>query len=82
MGEIVSINEARINNVGSIGLLGGLCNRQACRTPGADWFNHSTQKYYCCACAIEINRQDELTDSDGADLYGHELCTAAERCAA
>ena len=38
------------------GLKGGSCNRRACQAPGAMWFNHYTDKYYCRSCAHLINR--------------------------
>jgi len=33
----------------------GLCRRFACDNPGARWFNISTGRYYCSACARTIN---------------------------
>lgn len=39
----------------AIGTLGGLCNRKACRAPGATWYNHGTRAYYCQPCAFRIN---------------------------
>jgi hypothetical protein len=38
-----------------IGTFGGLCNRTACREPGARWWNSSTRKFYCVMCASRIN---------------------------
>lgn len=38
------------------GQKGGSCNRRACQAPGAMWFNHYTDKYYCQDCARLINR--------------------------
>jgi hypothetical protein len=32
-----------------------LCNRTACRAPGAIWWNTSTRAYYCTPCAHRIN---------------------------
>lgn len=40
-----------------IGTHGGLCNRTACRAPGARWWNSSTRKYYCVECACRINQE-------------------------
>jgi hypothetical protein len=37
------------------GTLGGQCNRTACTTPGARWFNSVTRRYYCGPCAELIN---------------------------
>ena len=36
------------------GVEGGNCNRSACQMPGADYYNLSTQKYYCRECAYDI----------------------------
>jgi hypothetical protein len=33
----------------------GLCNRQACLRPGANWYNKITQAHYCSSCAMLIN---------------------------
>lgn len=57
-----------------VGVYMGLCNRGACRAPGANWFNHSTLSHYCGTCAAEINKFDEQA-GDGKRLYGHALCT-------
>jgi hypothetical protein len=35
---------------------GGSCNRQACQTPGATWYNRTMDAYYCPSCANLINR--------------------------
>lgn len=51
---------------------GGLCNRTSCQAPGALWYNHSTQKYYCTGCATLIN---EHNHADAMRMYGHALCT-------
>jgi hypothetical protein len=37
------------------GQLGGECNRSACTTRPADWFNGHTGWYYCESCARKIN---------------------------
>lgn len=34
-----------------------LCNRTACKQPGADWWNISTRAWYCRDCATAINRE-------------------------
>lgn len=50
----------------------GSCNRTACQKPGANWFNHSTRKYYCEDCAIDLN----FHNADlSIDMFGHYLCT-------
>ena len=55
-----------------IGSYLGLCNRTACRAPKANWYNHSTRKYYCFDCAIMLNRENFI---DAMRLFGHDLCT-------
>lgn len=50
----------------------GLCNRSARLAPGASWYNHSTQKYYCYNCAMELN---PCNRKDAMELWGHDLCT-------
>lgn len=50
----------------------GKCNRMACTTIGANWFNHYTEKYYCASCAHEINR---VNHDYAMKEYGHELLT-------
>lgn len=32
-----------------------LCNRSACRQPGANWWNATMQAWYCQPCAFAIN---------------------------
>ena len=53
------------------GLKGGSCNMTACQGPGANWYNYSTQKYYCRRCAEDLNRANRM---DAHRLYGHDLC--------
>lgn len=53
------------------GKLHGNCNRTDCQRPGAEYYNHSTKKYYCAACASTINRYNH---TDSMQLFGHELC--------
>lgn len=55
------------------GKKGENCNRTACQAPGAYWYNHSTQAYYCRTCADLINRANRH-DSFVRDL-GHDLLT-------
>jgi hypothetical protein len=52
----------------------GSCNRSACLRPGASWYNHSTQKYYCQSCAIWLNT-DDYNRHDAMQMFGHDLCT-------
>jgi hypothetical protein len=54
---------------------GQKCNRTACNNQDAQWFNHSTQKYYCAECAAKLN---EFNNADAMLLYGHPLCTLVE----
>lgn len=54
------------------GLVGGACNRQACQAPGAIFYNHGTDKYYCGDCAITLNT-DRFNAQDSQRLYGHDL---------
>lgn len=51
------------------------CNRTACSSRRAVWYNHSTRRYYCTACARIIN---EANERDAQRLYGHSLCTKGE----
>jgi hypothetical protein len=57
------------------GVRGGACNVTACQLPdSADWYNHSTQRWYCVTCATELNR----VNWDYAAMCGkdHALCTS------
>lgn len=54
------------------GAFNGNCNRTACQQPGAVWYNHSTEAYYCSKCAKLIN---DYNRADSMRLFGHELCT-------
>lgn len=53
------------------GEFNGECNRTACNNNPANFFNHSTKKYYCGSCALKINEYH----ADAMRLYGHDLCT-------
>ena len=59
---------------------GGSCNRTACQKPaeedpdGIRWFNHSTRKYYCRACAWDL-KEDRFNKADAQRIWGHNLCT-------
>jgi hypothetical protein len=37
------------------GEYGGHCHHLTCANAGADWYNRSSGRYYCDACAREIN---------------------------
>jgi hypothetical protein len=56
------------------GLYGGSCNRFSCQAPGATWYNHSTQRFYCKPCALLINDYKPPGDRFLESL-GHPLCT-------
>jgi len=56
------------------GKMNGSCNRFACQAPGATWYNHSTERYYCERCALDINNFKPPGDTFLAAL-GHDLCT-------
>ena len=59
---------------------GGNCNRTHCQKPASEdrdgirWFNHSTRKYYCLACAWDLN-EDRFNKADSQRIWGHNLCT-------
>ena len=54
------------------GELEGRCNRAVCaKTEQVVFFNHSTRKHYCKACAITINEANKI---DAFKLYSHDLC--------
>jgi len=48
------------------------CNRTVCTNRPAIYYNHSTQMFYCVACAMLIN---QVNKSDALRLFGHDLCT-------
>lgn len=62
-------------NKSTKGEIGGICNRTACQKQGADWFNHSTVKFYCEECALLIN---EANQAEAHRIFGHELCCKHE----
>jgi hypothetical protein len=56
------------------GELGGACNVTACQLPNsARFFNHSTRRHYCRACAEAINIANR--DDEFVKKLGHDLCT-------
>lgn len=59
------------------GIKGGSCNVTACQAPNsAMYYNKSTRKYYCKACADAINRANMF---DCYQLYGtYHLCQLDE----
>lgn len=52
-----------------VGVKGGLCQRTACRAPGADRWHTGRKEYYCGVCARQIN---EACRRDALRLYGVE----------
>lgn len=53
----------------------GICNKTDCTTGNkANFYNHSTRKYYCKSCAMKLNA-DPYNARDAQRLFGHELCT-------
>lgn len=57
------------------GAKGELCNRTACQAPGAYWYNHSTQAYYCGTCADLINGDNANFKDSFLESLGHPLLT-------
>lgn len=56
----------------------GHCNRQSCLSPeDVVWFNHSTRKFYCKECAIELN---EMNKKEAIEFYGHDICLQMDVC--
>ena len=51
------------------GQKGGECNITTCNTPDAQWYNHSTQKFYCDNCAYRLNN-DPFNKRDSEKLWG------------
>ena len=49
----------------------GRCNVTACQSPGANYYNKSTKKYYCRHCADQINWPGGRADVMA--LYGAPL---------
>lgn len=45
----------RMNGAPKKGEFGGACNTQSCAHADADWYSRSSGKYYCDACARQLN---------------------------
>jgi len=45
----------RFNGSPGKGDFGGVCNTQSCAHAGADWYSRTSGKYYCDACARQLN---------------------------
>lgn len=58
------------------GVFNGNCNREACQSPGATFYNFSTERYYCQSCARLIN---DANRTQAMELYGHDLCLTKEQ---
>lgn len=52
------------------GEFGQECNRTVCDSQYAKWYNNSTRKYYCAACASLINR----VNPEFREEHGYPLC--------
>lgn len=48
------------------------CNRTVCKNENAQFYNHSTRKYYCTPCARLIN---DANRNDAMRMFGHDICT-------
>ena len=51
------------------------CNRTVCKNNDAEYYNHSTRKYYCEECADIINIANK---EDSKRFFGHDICTIGE----
>lgn len=60
------------------GKFGGHCNMSSCLAPGADWYNHGSNAYYCEDCAHMLNN-DQFNKRDAMAMFGHDLCTKEEK---
>ena len=52
------------------------CNRTDCKKPQAVFYNYSTKKYYCPACAKIINTYNRV---EAMEMFGHDLCLYQEK---
>jgi hypothetical protein len=60
-----------MDTVKTKGDFGKECNRTACSNQEADYYNYSTQMYYCAECAQLINYYNK---AEAKELFGHDLC--------
>lgn len=51
-----------------------ICNITRCDNENAEYFNHSTRRYYCKSCAFNLNN-DPYNNRDAMRLFGHDLLT-------
>ncbi len=71
-GNTAGINfESELFDVELKGIKDGNCNVTDCQKPGATYYNKSTKKYYCKACAEMINWEGGRKDV--MELYGVPL---------
>lgn len=47
------------------------CHREKCDKVPAEYYNYSTQRFYCEDCAKKLNKANKV---DAMRLYGHDLC--------
>jgi hypothetical protein len=47
-------------------------NISRCDNTDAEWYNHSTKRYYCKSCAMRLN-SDPFNYRDAQRLFGHNL---------
>lgn len=62
-----------VGSSAEVGSFGGLCNRSACRAPGANWYNRGSLRYYCASCANWLNT-DVVNAAEAQKLFGGTLC--------
>lgn len=43
---------------------GGSCNRTACQSSPANWYNHASHSWYCCDCKRELERVNNMDWDD------------------
>ena len=79
------------------GQFDGNCNRTACQAPlvrhgiGENWWNSSTQAYYCTSCARLLNRESQRfeaieictyqTDPSSRPAYPYDQTRSARQAA-
>ncbi len=67
----------KLKNSEKKGTFNGRCNRTACQIPvNVNWYNYSTQKWYCPECAELINENCP----EAHEVYGHDLLIEHEEC--
>lgn len=61
-GELVVVSLVKGQKAYDKGTQGDSCNRTACQSPEAFYYNQAMQAYYCRACAIEISKWDDKSN--------------------